>query len=470
MVEWQTRTLQVRMRAISWRFKSSRAHEIYMKNYREYFKGKKITCLGLGLLGKGFINPLFLAKCGAQIIATDLKTKEQLAPTIAKLKKFKNITFSLGGHKLEDFKNIDFVLKNQGVPLDSIYVAEARKNGIPIEMDEALFMKLSPGVTIVGVTGTRGKSTTTTLIYEILKAAFGKRVHIAGNLPGTAALPLLAKTKSGDIVVFELSSWQLQGFGDSKISPHISVFTSFQDDHLNYYKGDREAYFSDKANIYKYQKPENFIICNKEISDKIGKTIGTKIVTGRKDVSKNLKLKIRGEHNLDNISYAIKVAEILKVPKDIIKKSLENFKGVEGRQEFLRKYKGIEIYNNTNATTPDATLAAIKTFGAKKNLVLIMGGADKTLDMSGLIKGIPNYCRAVILLSGTGTEKLKENFKEEVKDWLEFDNLKDAVKKALSLCRKGDNLILSPAFASFGMFKNEYDRGEKFVKIVKKLK
>jgi UDP-N-acetylmuramoylalanine--D-glutamate ligase len=452
-----------------------------MKNYKEYFKGKKITMLGLGLLGRGLNDAKFLAECGADLTVTDLKTAEQLKETLKKLEKYKNIKYTLGGHKLEDFNNQDFILKAAGVPLDSPYITEARKNNIPIKMDASWFAELAPGVLILGITGTRGKSTVTHLIHHILNQIksrhFNSTIYLGGNVKGMATLPHLKNIKSGDIVVMELDSWQLQGFGEAKISPHISVFTNLMSDHLNYYlkvsKDEVEAeekYFNDKANIYLNQDGEDFLICGEKISARIGKIKSQKIIASKNIVSKGWKLKIKGEHNLENIACAIKACEVLSVPMSIIKKGVESFKGVEGRQEFLREYKGIKIYNDTTATTPDATIMALRALGDKnKNLVLLMGGADKNLDMSGLMKEIPKFCKAVVTLSGTGTEKLVKDFPNEIRGMIEVNNLKEAVKIALGLCQKGDNLVLSPAFASFGMFKNEFDRGEQFVKIIKGL-
>jgi UDP-N-acetylmuramoylalanine--D-glutamate ligase len=365
-------------------------------------------------------------------------------------------------------------LKAAGVPLDSIYIKEAEKNNILVEMDESLFAKCAPNVNVVGITGTRGKTTTTYLIYEILKLAFPLKVHLGGNIKGLATLPLLKKVKDEDIVVMELSSWQLQGWGEAKISPNISVFTNLMDDHLNYYKGSVDDYFSDKAKIYNNQKKSDYLICGEKISKRIGKVESKKIVSKKNDVPKNWKIKIKGDHNLENISYAIKVAKILNVPEKIIKKAVENFNGVEGRQEFLRGYKGVKIYNDTTATTPDATIVALKALSPKdsknsiknsKKIVLIMGGADKNLDMSGLIKEVPKYCKKVVLLAGTGTEKLGDKI-----DGILVKSLKEGLLEALKWVKKGDILVLSPGFASFGMFKNEFDRGEQFVKLVRGLK
>jgi UDP-N-acetylmuramoylalanine--D-glutamate ligase len=199
-----------------------------MQNYKEQFRGKKITIMGLGILGRGLGYTKFLAECGADLTVTDLKTKKELVTSVKVLSKYKGIKFVLGKHRLEDFRNRDMIIKAAGVPLDSIFIKEAKKNKIPVEMDVSHFAKCAPEVMIVGVTGTRGKSMTTALIYEILsafaKASAGQgkpinkfwankpRVFLGGNVRGVATLPLLEKVKAGDILVCELDSWQLQGF------------------------------------------------------------------------------------------------------------------------------------------------------------------------------------------------------------------------------------------------------------------
>ncbi len=424
----------------------------------DYFKDKKITVMGLGLLGRGVGDAEFLAKNGADLIVIDLKIKKQLKTSLDRLKRFKNIKYTLGKHKLQDFRRRDMILKSAGVPLDSPYIKEAKKNKIPIEMSASLFTKLS-GAKIIGVTGTRGKTTVTYMIYQILKKA-KKRVFLGGNIKGVSTLALLGKVKKGDTVVMELDSWQLQGFGDSKISPHIAVFTNLLPDHMNYYKGSMAKYFKDKANIYKYQKKGDYLIAGKEIAKKIKRK---SIVP--KSLPKNWRLKIAGEHNRKNAALARDATSMAGVSQRIIKKTMENFKGVEGRLELIKTIRGIKIYNDTTATTPDATVAALRAVGNNQNTVLIVGGADKGLDMKALLKEIPKFTKSVILLDGTGTKKLR-NLKFEYK---KANSLKSAVKLAMKEAKKGDTILFSPAFASFGMFKNEYDRGEQFNSLVNSL-
>ena len=448
-----------------------------MQNYKSQFKGKRITVMGLGVLGRGVGYTKFLAECGAELIVTDLKNSEQLATSIKQLSKFKNIKYTLGEHKLEDFQNRDMVIKAAGVPLDSIYIAEARKNGIPVEMDVSLFAKCASGVTIVGVTGTRGKSMTTALIYEILTAYKSKlkcEVYLGGNVRGVATLPLLAKAKEGDILVCELDSWQLQGWGGAKISPHVSVFTTFMADHMNYYKGSMEKYFDDKANIFKYQNSDDTLVVLPGVKKLLPKKMASKVVVANsKDVA-DMKFIVPGEHQRANLACAVEAVKALGVPDSTIRKAVANFKGVEGRLQYLKTVKGVKIYNDNNATTPEATIAGIEALHAgsdltqQKNIILIAGGADKGLDLISLVKNIHTSCKFVVLLSGTGTDKLlTHRIKTES---VVVDSMKDAVKEALKVATRGDTVVLSPAFASFGMFQNEYDRNDQFMKIIKGLK
>ena len=201
-----------------------------MQNYKQQFKGKKITVMGLGILGRGLGYTKFLAECGADLIVTDLKSKEQLASSLDALAKFKNIKFTIGKHKLEDFRNRDIIMKMAGVPLDSIYIEEAQKTGANIEMDVSLFIKSAPKTIVVGVTGTRGKSMTTMLIYEILKANekfLKKKVYLGGNIRGVATLPLLKKVKAGDILVCSSLAKAFLRCGKS-ILPSLSLYLRSQ--------------------------------------------------------------------------------------------------------------------------------------------------------------------------------------------------------------------------------------------------
>ncbi len=439
-----------------------------MDKARKYFKGKKVTVLGLGLLGKGLGDTVFLAKCGAEVTVTDLKTAKELAPSVAALKKYKNARFVLGRHDLADFEHADMILKAQGTPTDSLYIAHARAHGIPIRMDDELFVTLAPkNIKVIGVTGTRGKTTTASLIFHLLKKA-GKRVHLGGNIRGVATLALLPKIKSGDYVVLELSSWQLQGFGEQKMSPHVSVFTNFMPDHMNYYNFNLKEYFADKANCFKYQKSGDYLVATKNIAKKIPKNHqGKLLVTEAADIPKNWKLSIPGEHNRQNVVLAIAAARALKIPLAAIRRGVESFKAVEGRLQHLRTVRGVAIYNDNNSTTPQAATAALKSF-PDKNIILIAGGADKGIDVADFVQAMKKHAKAVILLPGSGTSKLKARDLEA--KTFEAATLRQALTEAMHVAKAGEILLFSPGLASFGLFKNEYDRNDQFVALVKKLK
>ena len=444
------------------------------------FKGKKVLIMGLGLLGRGVGDARFFAEEGAEVLVTDMKTEEQLKDSVQQLKDFPNIRYRLGEHRLEDFKGQDMVVKAAGVPLDSPFVEEARKNDIPVEMDASLLAKLAHGVIFIGITGTRGKTTTTTLIYQIAQRAFGKssqKVFLGGNIRGTATLPLIRQLKKGDIVVLELDSWQLQGFGEAKVSPHIAVFTNLLNDHLNYYKNSVERYLEDKAQIFLHQKQNDYLVAGEKVAHlltaKYFSAIQNPICVGRAEsVPQDWDIKLKGLHNRENVALAIQAAKILGVQYEVIKEVVEGFGGVEGRLQFLKNHKGISIYNDTTATTPDATIAGLKALSKDKNVVLIMGGADKTLDMSELMKFIPLAAKASFVLPGTGTEKNKGAIQGLEKEGVPVTfcaGLKDAFDGAMSVARPGDVVLFSPAFASFGLFKNEYDRGDQFAALVSAL-
>ena len=437
--------------------------------YESYFKGKKITLLGLGLLGRGVGDAQFLASCDADLIVTDLKSSDELAPSLEKLTSFSNIHYTLGEHKLEDFKDRNLIIHGPKVPLDSPFLSEAKKNNIPVTMSTALFAKLA-GIPTVGITGTRGKTTTTYLIAQALLHE-GRHVLLGGNIPNVSTLALLKEVTPQSIAVLELDSWQLQGFHEEKISPHISVFTTFFPDHMDYYRNNMDAYVKDKAAIFLYQNESDTLVVGEQAADIIktsyGRDIRSQVVIARTGaLPRSWQLKIPGEHNRYNAACALLALRTLGVEDATIQETFKSFPGVPGRLELVREIGDIKIYNDTTATTPEATIAGLRALGnSTKNIVLIMGGYDKGLAMSELIAEIPKYCKEVVLLAGTGTERVRSQLPEA----LVYDTLEGALGKAVALASAGDTVLFSPAFASFGMFNNEYDRGEQFCSMVKKL-
>jgi len=421
--------------------------------------------MGLGLLGRGVGDAEFLALLCKELVVTDRKLSTELGPSLKKLEAFKSIRYVLGKHCEEDFTTTDMVIKAAGVPLDSPYIAAARHAGVPVYMTTALFAKFAgeAGATVVGVTGTRGKSTVTHLIYHALKQA-GKRAHLGGNVRGLSTLAMLPDVQKGDIAVLELDSWQLQGFGDLKISPHVAVFTNLMDDHLNYYSGDKQAYFWDKANIFINQKNGDRLVVGAGVLAQIQKAMPPVAPLVPPPLPHDWKLQLIGEHNKENAALAALVLRMLGLSEDEIKSGLESFEPVEGRLQKVAEIKGVTFYNDNNATTPEATIAALRAFD--EPVILITGGADKSLQFEELVQEIEQRTATVVLLPGTGTERLKKL----LKNYTEVKTMSEAIATVMVRVQSGDVVLFSPAFASFGLFKNEYDRNDQFLAAVKQLK
>ncbi len=439
--------------------------------------------MGLGLLGRGVGDTAFLAECGADLIVTDMKTEEQLRESLAQLREYSNITYRLGGHSEDDFVGRDMILMAAGVPKDSPFIEIARKNGAEIAMSGALFASLA-GVPIIGVTGTRGKSTVTHMIHHVLSTMTeGGNVLLGGNVRGVSNLQLLKDVGEHTIAVMELDSWQLQGFGEKKLSPHISVFTNFMEDHLNYYHGDMSAYFADKANIFLYQNDGDVLVTTREVFERAeayAKEKATELVQDIRLVDtstlpEECLLTMPGEHNRLNAALALEALRATGLTDEEIFEGLATFPGVPGRLEYLGEIDGVKVWNDNNATTPTATVRGIEAVQNGKNVILIAGGAYKEVDSRVLVEPIEKYCKQVVFLPGTGTDKLTEALRtipihgnsaegETGKELLEH-----AIKTALGSAERGDTILFSPGFASFGFFVNEYDRNDQFVSIVKSL-
>ena len=428
--------------------------------------------MGLGLLGRGVGDVAFLAECGAELIVTDRKTREELATSLGALAAYPNITYVLGEHRMEDFEGCDMVLVAAGVPLDSPYVAHARNAGVRIAQSAALFAQLSR-VPIIGVTGTRGKSTVTHMIHHVLAhMTEGGSVLLGGNVRGVSNLQLLKEVHEDSLCVMELDSWQLQGFGWAEISPQIAVFGTFMEDHMNYYHGSMDAYFADKANIFRYQEDGDVLVTTREVFERAKEYAAHEGFGLDQDVRlvdasilpDDCMLAMPGEHNRLNAALAYEALKATGLSDDEIFEGLASFPGVPGRLEYLGEKDGVKIYNDNNATTPTATRAGVTALAEGKNVVLIMGGAGKDLDMSPLLEVIPQHCKTVVLLPGTGTDRIREAL-----SGIPVASLDEAVATALENAVAGDVILFSPAFASFGLFKNEYDRGDQFVATVRKV-
>jgi len=413
------------------------------------FKNKKVVVMGLGLLGGGIGVAKFFCKQGAKVLVTDLKTKRQLKESVGNLKGL-SIEFVLGKHRKDDFINTDLVIKNPGVPRDSFYLKIAKKHKIPIKNDISIFFDLCPA-SIIGITGTKGKSTVATLVYLLLKKKYPNTI-LAGNI-GVSPLEILSKITRKSKVVLELSSFELE---DLKKSPHVAVITTLFPDHLNRYKNFRE-YVAAKKSIFKYQKKNDILLLNYNNLEvrKLASEALSKVLFFRNS----------------NVSAALAVAKIFKISKKDIKKVLSSFKGVPNRQELIATKKGVKYINDTTATTPQSVILAINTFKKRfpnSGIILIAGGLDKNLNYKNLAEEIKRNVSSLVLLPGTASNKLKRELKKFT--IYPVKSMRGAVKKAANIAKKGDIILFSPGAASFNLFKNEFDRGEQFVKCVKRLR
>jgi len=462
--------------------------------------------MGFGLHGWGVGVVNWLVKHGARVTVTDLKTAAQLAPMLKKVDQ-KKIKLVLGRHRVQDFLRADLVFQNPGVPRDSKYLKIAKHSGAGFENDASLFIKNCIGK-VIGVTGTRGKSTTASLIYEMLRNHKSKitnpkqiqnskfKTFLAG-LPQMPLLGILDKVRADDLAVLELSSWQLEILGRQKLSPSVAVITNIYPDHLNRYRGMAD-YIAAKANIIKFQKPNDICVLNRDNAET--KKLGQKVrgrrfwfstdffpeengafvkagyiywrLNGRTAKICGVKeLKLLGKHNLENALAAVAAGGILGVAPATMRQGLKSFKGLPFRNELIRERQGVKFVNDTTATTPDGTLAALKTL-PPKTVVLIAGGDFKNIPdakYQALARLIAKTCQAVVLFKGRGSRQILKFLK--IKNLVsEVGTMAEAVGLANNFARVGDTVLLSPACASFNLFVNEYDRGEQFNKIVAKLK
>lgn len=446
-----------------------------MSNLQQDFLGKKVLIFGLGLNQGGVGSANFFARHGATVKVTDLKTSDILKPSLDQLKNFPEIEYVLGEHRFEDIDWADLIIKNPGVKPGNKYIEYAKQKGKIVEMDMGIFLQYVNQKNIIGVTGTKGKSTTTSLIYELLKDT-GKKVMLAGNI-GISILDSLERIKDDSLILLELSSFQLESFEDKKISPHISVITNIFPDHLNYYSS-MEEYTQSKKIIALYQTKDDFLFIPKEdpviSKDKFLKDIQSNIkFFDEQQLPKDFSPKLLGEHNRKNIAAALEVAKLLSIDEKQALEILGNFTGVEFRLQLVQEVKGIKIYNDTTATNPDATIQALKTLSKiredKNNgLILIAGGMNKNMPYEELAKAIDEYSNEVYLLEGDASEQIQKMINPEKIKGV-FDNLEKLLLTIKSYIKPGDVLLFSPGATSFNMFQNEFDRGRKFNAAVEKV-
>ncbi|MBQ8606252.1 MAG: UDP-N-acetylmuramoyl-L-alanine--D-glutamate ligase [Clostridia bacterium] len=458
---------------------------VSFKDFLSEIKNKKITVLGIGISNTPVIS--MLAKAGARVTACDKNEKSALGDCTYELEAL-GVQLCCGKDYLDNI-DADIIIKTPGMRFDIPQLVKARENGAKVVSEMELFFKYCP-CKIIAVTGSDGKTTTTSLIYEMLRCE-GYTVHLGGNI-GRPLLPRIESISENDIVVAELSSFQLHTMTSS---PHIAVVTNLSPNHLDVHKS-MEEYIDAKTNIFKYQTPSDTLVVNycNEITNSFTAngalrkfafnakpdTDGAYYEDGKlylyENGEKTLLMErddilLRGDHNVENYLAAILAVKEL-VKKETVVNVARSFSGVRHRIEFVRERNGVKFYNDSIGSSPTRTIATLRSFDEK--VILIAGGYDKNLPFDTLAKELPLRVKELVL-TGATAQKIKAAL-ENNKDYdgknpciTLRDDFEDAVKTAASLAREGDCVVLSPACASFDKFKNFEVRGDKFIEIVNSL-
>jgi UDP-N-acetylmuramoylalanine--D-glutamate ligase len=445
-------------------------------------RGRRVLVMGLGLLGGGVAAARYAAEQGAaEVIATDLRGEEVLAPSMAKLEGLP-IRYVLGRHDEDDFRRADVVVRNPGVRRDSPLLAVAREAGARIEMEIAWFFRACRGK-IAGVTGTRGKTTTTLLLHAILAEA-GLDPLLGGNLGGIETLSLLPRITPDRWVVLELGNWMLEGLHPIRRSPHLAIFTNLLPDHLNAYDS-MEDYGEAKSSVFRYQGPDDYALFNADnaytrryaeeapgghvwlYSPSRGEATPRDDPDEPRPFPYGDAIRLRGAHNVGNAQAATLAAELIGVEPAVIARAVAGFAGVPHRLEVVRVLDGVTYVNDSASTAPVAGVAALRSFD--EPVVLIAGGNSKNLDMAEYVTEAAARARRIIVLAGNASDEFASRLRAEGErlgrdDLISgpTDDLGAAIREARAAAQAGDVVLLSPGFTSFGLFLNEFDRGDQF--------
>ena len=456
--------------------------------FEEYIKNRKVAIIGLGVSNLPLIDYFHEKK--SQVTVFDSREIGEISKEIIDKVTNYAMKMSLGKGYLSKLQGFDLILRSPSCLPTVQELEEEANRGAIVTTEVELLMKMCP-CQVIGVTGSDGKTTTTTLIYEILKNA-GYNCYVGGNI-GTPLFTKLHEIKPDDKVVLELSSFQLMGM---EVSPSISVITNITPNHLNVHK-DYEEYIEAKKNIFKYQDRDGILIlnydneitknCSAETKGKVIFFSGKEkldngyIVDGdvikecddklRKHIVSVKELTIRGKHNYENICCALAATKTLvDVSKAL--EVIKSFPGVEHRIEFVKEINGVKWYNDSASSTPSRTISGLNAFD--EEIVLIAGGADKNLDYTPIAKPILDKVKTLILMGQTSgkifdsVKAEEENENKEINIYM-VNSLSQAVILAKRYSVPGQVVLFSPASTSFDMFKNMYDRGHQFKDIVNKM-
>ena len=432
---------------------------------RENWTGKRVTVMGLGRFGGGVGATRWLVAQGAIVTVSDRAPASELRESLAQLRGL-DVKVHLGGHVEADFVDCDLVVVNPAVPFDSPYLALARRAGVALTTEVNLFLARCPAP-VVGVTGSAGKSTTTAMIGAIL--ARRRTTHVGGNIGGSL-LNSLDAIAPEDAVVLELSSFQLAYLPLLGKSPHVAVVTNLQPNHLDRHAS-MEEYASAKMNIFRYQRPDDVLILNREdpaLRAWKEAAPGRVVLFGADD--EPFDLSVPGRHNQANAQAAWAAARQLGVSRADAQQALACFSGLPHRLQLAAERDGVRYVNDSKATSPAETLVALESFPEQRPVVIV-GGYDKQIDLSGLCRTLAQRAKAVVATGQTG-EAIARGVEAASSSGqgprvVRAGEFEAAVRAAMDLAQPGDLVLLSPACASYGQFRNFEERGEAFARLVR---
>lgn len=428
------------------------------------FAGKRVTVAGLGRFGGGIAVTRWLCEQGANVLVTDLDTPENLGDSMKQLEGLP-IEFRLGEHREADFSGADVVVASPAIPLQSKFIQAARSAGKTVTTEIRLFIERC-GARIIGVTGTKGKSTTTAMLGKMLEAV-GK-TWVGGNI-GKSLLGDLARIGKDDLVVLELSSYMLEHLREMSWSPHVALVTMISSDHLSWH-GSQQAYVDAKRNIIRFQKGEDVAVLDEEDPTCAGfarEAVGRIILFGLKG-RKKFDLLIPGAHNQLNAQGAFAAASLFGVDFTGAQRALAEFAGLPHRLQRVFESGGVAYYNDSIATIPEAAVAALESFPSKK-VIQIVGGYGKDLPITALCASLINRAKAVLCIGATGpaiADLLEQSPSQNAAATYRCGDLATAVTMAKKIAASGDVVLLSPGFKSFDQFVNFEQRGDRFVELL----
>ena len=431
---------------------------------------ENIALIGLGSENYALLKFLATKKINSPITIFSFHSRKSMEITHPELKQWSHITWKISTPTIQQLKKFTIIIRSPGAFFSPTLRKQLKQQHIRVISPMQIFLDLCPTKNIIGVTGTKGKGTTSSLIHSILKQG-KKKVWLGGNI-GVAPFEFIFKIKKSNWVILELSSFQLE---DMSSSPMIGVITNLSPEHLtpadkqnpNYHVS-LSSYWQAKLNLLRFQDKNDIAIINTTLKQRpgISSLRSKKIFFTTSSLPSNLV----GEHNKENIAAAVTVAKIIKIPERQIVTAIKNFKGLPYRLEKVTSKHSITYYNDSFATTPSATITALKSF--HQPIILIAGGADKGSDFSKLAKEIKNRTKYLILFKGTALSKLQSALKKVAynsKKMKIAKSMSEAITYAKTVAAKNDIILMSPACASFGLFKNYKDRGEQFTKLTKKI-